>query len=1004
MRQLSLLALLTSVVAQALGAGAAEPRDIACQKYFAAVAETLSRADVAWDHPLESLKASSGSSETPAWLTSMEDELVQIFTEVPPELRNWDTIQKRLHLSDGEMWDLRTYYGLNIFNYEGVVDAKSELIGHARKRAQAEFLRSSHPAAKRYPYYVEHLGKKSVPEMAEQLGLREGDVYHDLSILNLSLARTFDRGEMLEGSSAEAFAKHHAGIESRSVEWSRILEFRGVRRTETEVLVELLDEGLSYNSIADQLNALAGRNVSDTDVRTEASVASKVQTMGLTQNYRIGATEVSITPYGLVKSSGRLVPLAATEFLLDHREENLSWLAAQLGVLEVSLLRFIERQHIDPLLKHTTQKGPQASITSTRPLLDEKEAAAIRARFAENLVFMDRLIEHLAKDGVNEIPPTTRSKTSGQGAKRTPLDDMMGMRSDRFLGNASKGNLNPSRLVAFENTLERLKSHHKLPEPIRSKVEKILTEELKILRFEALDVAAKRILLEDRLIKHLARDEVLTIPYTTIPKGSKISPLDEALGMRADRFTGRATTGNFNPSRLVAMENTLERLKSHQELPETTHAKIEKILKEEIESLKFENLDDLAKRIIVEDRLIKHLAKEEVDSIPSTTNDKKTLRSHLDEVLGINFERFTGKSNRSNLNPSRLVAIENTLERLKSHKDLPETARTKVEKILKDEIESLKFESLDHLAQRTTLEDRLIKYLAQDEVKAIPSTTTDNEGLRTSLDDVLGMRHDRFTGRAKVGNLNPSRLAAMENTLVRLKSHEELSEITRAKVEKILKDEIDAIKFDNLDVTAKRHILEDRLITHLAGDGVNAFPSSSARNRRRVPLDEVLGIPHTRFVGTAQRGILNPSRLVAIENTLERLKSQKDLLDAVRSKVEKILKGEIESLKFENLSEVEKRIILEDRLIEHLAKDEVMGIPSTKPDKQGLRPSLDDVLGIRSARFTGRDDAGKLNPSRLVAMKNTLERLKSHSKLNLEVQEKIRQILENEIAKLSSKP
>jgi len=171
-------------------------------------------------------------------------------------------------------------------------------------------------------------------------------------------------------------------------------------------------------------------------------------------------------------------------------------------------------------------------------------------------------------------------------------------------------------------------------------------------------------------------------------------------------------------------------------------------------------------------------------------------------------------------------------------------------------------------------------------------------------------------------------------------------------------------------------------------------------------LSEVLGVNHQRFVGTGTKNGLNPSRLVAMENTLVRLESHSKMAAETRAKVEKILKREVETIKFDALKDdVVKRNIVEDRLIEHLAREDVSALPSTKVDKETGRVPFNEVIGVTYQRFSGVAQSGKLNTSRLEAMRNCLARLDSTPvKLSPSARAKVKAIFEAEIARISAKP
>ena len=224
------------------------------------------------------MKALFPKDPYPGWLDSIENEVLKTYTEVPPEVRDWNEIGKRFDLNHEQLLDLQSFYGLNFFNFPGMIGNKQELLAHVGKKSRDVFIKNGRsPTAKRFRYYQSNTGKLSVSEMAQTLRISEGEVYRDLSILGISLKITHSQGLNVPASQAERMAKHHAGEEPRAVTWNRIFQFRGSPMLEEQILIELFYENYPYQDIATELNHLAGTTQKNhPDIRTQASVSARI--------------------------------------------------------------------------------------------------------------------------------------------------------------------------------------------------------------------------------------------------------------------------------------------------------------------------------------------------------------------------------------------------------------------------------------------------------------------------------------------------------------------------------------------------------------------------------------------------------------------------------------------------------------------------------------------------------------------------------------------------------
>jgi hypothetical protein len=274
----------------------------------------------------------------PSSIFHLESDILNLFS-VAPSLRKFavEGLKEKWKLEDQQVQDLITFYGLRVFyNDVGIVgDPKTtfeRLSEVNRTHWLTDTMTPSHSLQRRYSFYLSQVTNLSVPEMAQLLHLSEGQVYSDLWALGISLNKVFnepigktrsetaiaqlkqlgftvgpgtvDSGVGLAsaarslaalgltteqiaivlscGRSAIEFIRHHLADERRSVSWDRRLPYKGQKEYEPQILVDMFLQGMSHQRIADELNALASiTDPNHPDIRTVASVAGKIQQLGL---------------------------------------------------------------------------------------------------------------------------------------------------------------------------------------------------------------------------------------------------------------------------------------------------------------------------------------------------------------------------------------------------------------------------------------------------------------------------------------------------------------------------------------------------------------------------------------------------------------------------------------------------------------------------------------------------------------------------------------------------
>ncbi|HVJ64980.1 MAG TPA: hypothetical protein VM901_06975, partial [Bdellovibrionota bacterium] len=418
----------------------------------------------------------------------------------------------------------------------------------------------------------------------------------------------------------------------------------------------------------------------------------------------------------------------------------------------------------------------------------------------ENIALQDLLVDWLLKPEVKAFPPSTRNRRSDPGSADKPLDAVLGINSQRFVGSDFRGkNLNPSWSEALRGTLARLELRKEKVESTHlEKAKKIVEERLARAIFDELPRAEQNVILQDRLIDWLLKPQTNSFPVTV-----KDSPdsLSLVLQIHYINFIGRAEKSehNHNASWSEALERTLVRLGSRKEsiVDKIAFAKAKRLLEERLDVANFDKLSTAEQNAILQDRLIDWLLKPEVDTFPvANTRGENTLGA----ALGAQYNMFVGhETGGVRYNASWTEALLTTLARLESRKDKTGGAAfAKAKKLIEDRLGKARFDELSPEQQNEVLQDRLITWLARPENTEFPTASAHDTGSPRNFSVVLDMNYQRFVGSSKPRSgtsYNASWREALERTLARLESRRGAFEpAVYAKVKGILETKLRAVK------------------------------------------------------------------------------------------------------------------------------------------------------------------------------------------------------------------
>lgn len=385
------------------------------------------------ENPIEDLKAKFGiaiySNQLERGLFQFETDILDLFL-VAPELRNIDEFKRKWDLNDEQALDVLTYYGTQVFYGDIKVVSEPTVVFERLRILSREYWLSTRPElAERESYYRKNIMLLSVPEMAQELGLTEGQIYYELSRLEISILKTYEASgvlgqalrfldsgvplelaarEMEVGEQALRFISHHVRSTTRKVDWDRVLIFQNQRMLEVEVLLLLYVNKYSPSEIANILNVVTNTPVDSPEVRTEASVRSKMRELGLTQVRELwGVKELYLPDYGLLKHNGRLIAANAIKFIFDHYQRSDQWLADFFEIDLKSLKEFYLRHHIVRL------KARDEAFT----IQSGEELAQVLDRYELQKLSIDRIVDWVIQ---NKRLPQTRDFGADEGKVHLP--------------------------------------------------------------------------------------------------------------------------------------------------------------------------------------------------------------------------------------------------------------------------------------------------------------------------------------------------------------------------------------------------------------------------------------------------------------------------------------------------------------------------------------------------------------------------------------------------------
>ncbi|HVJ66157.1 MAG TPA: hypothetical protein VM901_12945 [Bdellovibrionota bacterium] len=1036
------------MLAPLFGIPAQAAPDPVCIHYLEQVAQALVNPYHTWETPLASLRAAFPADPYPPVIKKLEDELIHMYTEVPPGARRWDDFAERWGFERQTVDDLQAFYGLNFFDFPGLVSDRIALLQHIQSKVRQIFLASAHPAAERYPYYFENAGLLSVPEMAAHLGISEGEVYRDLSLVGISLAKLYEEHpDLLErATQAAAFGRHHQGVENRGVSWNRILSYRGFKRVEAEILIDLFDEGMTHAEIARTLNGIAEiHSAEDAEIRTEASVSAKIMNLGLAQRARESEKDISISPYGMIKQSGRLVPSAAIEFLWDHRDRSLEWCAEQMGVQAPSLRSFLDRQHLSTLLgTRAAETAPATSPHRPSSLIDEAAAKVIASKFAEIEEAIFAL--HYAIKTSQRVPSTKINPKT----QTSPLTDALGFTHGKFTGtgNWSPDNqfrhkrMHDSPVDAFEHSLALVDRNPNLSASERAAVKKILSEKIDELRFERLSHAEQRTQLTLKFQNAVA--SLGAVPTSSNGSAWRGKNFLSLVGINHNKFYG---TGKYAPntkgyalryydSPLDAFRSAKATLGQNKSLSPDAITVVDKALSERIASIEFEALTFAEKRNHAA-RLL-HAAILKNKSFPRQRPDDSSLIS-LKEIFPFSETRFFGidayapggESHESRLFDSVPEALDYTLKAVKTNTALSEADRATVNQILE-----MRIGQREQFEQVPRPGDNRPKYLASElddlrrdgafkihqailrdlKIPALTATPTPTPNLQ----DVLGYEYTRFSGTGSHGLGSDRRhlrlfddfRAALEYVLKTVNDNEDLDAKQRTTVRKIIEARIEEMKFDELPLADQRRTAAFRLHSSIGASG--KYPSTDRNpTSKTIPLSDALKFSYHRLYGLQSYADGKPSadlrlydsELAALTDIHAMLGENQALKEDTRKIVEKILDARMASLRFDTLPLGERRLQIALKLQNHIA---VHGkVPSTTIITGTRENALSNALGIPFHRYYGTNTY-KTAPSRLydspqAALRDASALLERNESLSPEQRKAIATVLETKAKSYDTK-
>jgi hypothetical protein len=294
-----------------------------------------------------------------------------------------------------EAFDISLYYGLRIFDTKALdIEDPRVLFNRVKFISQQQLISENR---EEYERLRSRLTILSVPEIAVQMDMSEHQVYDKLGRYGLRISEAFNaNGELddlrkfhRQGKSFDevaAYAKekfgygplalrfifHWGNDQEKIQEWTRVTSYEGELRTETEILVQLFDQGFSDREIANRLNALMPPNDRDA-FRTESGVRHKLTNLGYRERQQNGR-EAYVPGYGFLYRNGRYVVPAMIKYCVDHRHEDNQVLADRLGLSEKSVQLFRDNNQLSTF----TSDGKRSRLLRTMSRYDMQMLALER--------------------------------------------------------------------------------------------------------------------------------------------------------------------------------------------------------------------------------------------------------------------------------------------------------------------------------------------------------------------------------------------------------------------------------------------------------------------------------------------------------------------------------------------------------------------------------------------------------------------------------------------------
>jgi hypothetical protein len=776
-------------VALLFWAASARAQELKCAEFLAQIAATFARPELGWKHPLRILQ-NSNNDQHPAWLETLEDAVTEMYQNVPPEVRDWNAFATKHELSADAVLDLRMYYGLHFFDFEGIIDHREDLIAHAKRRAWED--------------YTQTRGEGEVGEQDRELP-RYGLVKRDGQLLEFPVKEVIKRS----GWTAKYLARKLQVplIDVQQFVWNHQLEdlvdidMKGVRLDSGRV-----DERTRRHMVLDEREVTALRKI----------FAKRVETMDRLIDYL---------------AEDRVERIPPVKRAVDDESPSLTnvlGVAGQTFENEYNPSRFEAMKRTRARLQWRRGDFALRKFRKVAALLDAEIARlsfdAMGAR-EKNFVLQDRLIDHLLQDETESFP----SLAINPKTQRRFLEDALLVSDYRiFWGTTSNlgPSVNKSREKALRATLARLETRRESlldrdeNESVRDyesreenyrKAHAILSEELLWSEFSELEAVELQRVMRDQLIDHLARREVSAFPEVGPESDPRFS--DEAAA--AQKVVYRLLyeslgAGGFTAQhRLQVVQALLERATERRgDFKESVFEKISAILHAELRKNGFVSKDEM--NLQLQDHLIDHLMLSHVTEFPQTTINRTTGNRFLSEALGgVDYRIFLGHHPEAekNLNASRGEAMRKTLMRLNArHMELlsvkfGENVPLRLEmrmknfakalKILEEEVSRTETWGLDDSDRNRILQDRLIDHLVRREVSTFPSTSR-YDG-KSEFDVVLDYSSSSFLGTRtpEKYRLSANRVESLERCLKRLDQRVDLSDEARAKARALISEALE---------------------------------------------------------------------------------------------------------------------------------------------------------------------------------------------------------------------